>query len=165
MSLIEIPLPYYALQPHASSPSNPGPSSIASRGRTLRSSEFNRSGLVVDSIAAHRYARLDSEQRSAGYKRRKAWKFALEKLVFTSQEIAAIHTPLRRRIYRASLEAHIEQLHEQLPSDFLTPVEFLPCCEFNDRIPRSMLAGLQHDAQEIKLILLELEGAVSCPPS
>ena len=42
------------------------------------------------------------------------WNHALEKSLFTPEEIAALGAPNRRAIYTASLENHVEALHVQL---------------------------------------------------
>ncbi|KIK94919.1 hypothetical protein PAXRUDRAFT_827531 [Paxillus rubicundulus Ve08.2h10] len=68
--------------------------------------------------------------------------------------------PHRRTIYIASLEAHIDRLHNQLLSIGLYPIPFdrlEPYRGLNSKTAKSMVAGLQHDATHIKLKLLELE--------
>ena len=52
------------------------------------------------------------------------WNHALEKSLFTPDELANLGAPLRRGIYIASLDAHIDQLHQQLLSLQLYPVPF-----------------------------------------
>lgn len=97
--------------------------------------------LVVRGSFPHPYARLYIKKQVAG-KRRKMWNHALEKLVFTPQEMyaasprpqtrltsalshrATMGAPHRRTIYTASLEAHIDRLHEQLLGYSLAPVPF-----------------------------------------
>lgn len=92
--------------------------------------------------------------------------------------------PTRRTIYTATLEAHIDRLHEQLLEYSLAPVpleklepyrglnaktckvrltSFL--CLAHRLTPRSqsMVSGLHHDAVEIKLKILEIDRAVSPP--
>ncbi|KAG6850496.1 hypothetical protein H0H93_012497 [Arthromyces matolae] len=61
---------------------------------------------------AHPYARLYAKKDEV--KRRKIWNHALEKSLFTPFEISTIGAPQRRTIYIASLEAHIDKLHDQL---------------------------------------------------
>ena len=100
-------------------------------------------GLVVRGTIAHPYARLYSKKQGAG-KRRKMWNHALEKMLFTPQEMyvtlrslwfdcikhllfapsSTMGAPHRRTIYTASLEAHVDRLHEQLLSISLFPVPF-----------------------------------------
>ncbi|RPD72392.1 hypothetical protein L226DRAFT_439622, partial [Lentinus tigrinus ALCF2SS1-7] len=107
---------------------------------------------------AHPYARLYRKQRNPE-RRRKMWIHALEKFVFTPHEITTIGAPHRRTIYIASLEAHIDQLHEQLLSYALVPVPFeklVPYRGLNHKTAKSMVSGLHHDAAEIKLKLLEI---------
>lgn len=68
--------------------------------------------------------------------------------------------PHRRTIYIASLEAHIDRLHNQLLSMQLYPIPFdrlEPYRGLNSKTAKSMVAGLQHDATQSKLKLLELE--------
>lgn len=131
----------------SSSPSDAGSSSIApSRRDARRLSEPSclAEGIVVKGPITHPYARLYSKKHSAG-KRRKMWNHTLEKLVFTPQEMyvcaphptlllltslppptpsATMGAPHRRTIYLASLEAHIDRLHEQLLGYSLAPVPF-----------------------------------------
>ncbi|RDX52083.1 hypothetical protein OH76DRAFT_1401000 [Lentinus brumalis] len=168
----ETPLPHYSQEafmlppysPASSSPSTAGSSSVApSRRDARRLSEpaCLAEGLVVKGPITHPYARLYSKKHSAG-KRRKMWNHTLEKLVFTPQEIATMGAPHRRTIYLASLEAHIDRLHEQLLGYSLAPVPFEqlePYRGLNAKTAKSMVSGLQHDAGEIKLKILELERA------
>lgn len=50
------------------------------------------------------------------------WNHALEKSVFTPEEIATLGAQARRTMYTASLEAHVDKLHEQLRAIGLTPI-------------------------------------------
>ncbi|KAI0778539.1 hypothetical protein BD413DRAFT_466061 [Trametes elegans] len=120
-------------------------------------------GLVVRGSIAHPYARLYNKKHGAG-KRRKMWNHALEKMLFTPQEISTMGAPHRRTIYTASLEAHVDRLHEQLLGLALFPVPFEklePYRGLNSKTAKSMVSGLHHDASELKLKILELERAVS----
>ena len=54
-------------------------------------------------------------------KRRKMWVHTLEKNVFTADEISSLTAPARRTIYTASLEAHIDKLHNDLSRAGLFP--------------------------------------------
>ncbi|KAI0800913.1 hypothetical protein C8Q74DRAFT_1192301 [Fomes fomentarius] len=121
-------------------------------------------GLVVRGPITHPYARIYNKKHVAG-KRRKMWNHTLEKLVFTPQEISTMGAPHRRTIYTASLEAHIDRLHDQLLSCSLAPVPFEklePYRGLNAKTAKSMVSGLHHDAVELKLKILEIERAVSC---
>ncbi|KAF8560415.1 hypothetical protein BDR04DRAFT_994622, partial [Suillus decipiens] len=60
----------------------------------------------------HPYARLYAKKD--GSKRRKIWNHVLEKQLFSPQELSTMGAPHRRTIYIASLEAHIDRLHNQL---------------------------------------------------
>ncbi|KAH9937121.1 uncharacterized protein B0H18DRAFT_867788, partial [Fomitopsis serialis] len=114
---------------------------------------------------AHPYARLYT--RKEGAKRRKMWNHALEKSVFTPQEISTMGAPHRRTIYTASLEAHIDRLHTQLLNYALFPVPFekLECFRgLNTKTAKSMVAGLHRDMAELRMKRLELERAVSLLP-
>lgn len=87
---------------------------------------------------AHPYARLYAKKD--GSKRRKIWNHVLEKQLFSPQELSVlIHlmlltinfgfrstmgAPHRRTIYIASLEAHIDRLHNQLLGIGLYPIPF-----------------------------------------
>lgn len=83
----------YSFPPTSSSgetPSGAGPSSgEQSRRQARRLSEpacLDGSGLVVRGQIAHPYARLYSKKNGAG-KRRKMWNHALEKMLFSPQEM------------------------------------------------------------------------------
>ncbi|KAA1468228.1 hypothetical protein DENSPDRAFT_383194 [Dentipellis sp. KUC8613] len=108
----------------------------------------------------HPYARLASKKD--GSKRRKIWNHALEKSIFTSQELSTMGAPSRRTIYIATLEAHIDQLHAQLYDMNFYPVplkKLEPFTGLNCKTAKSMVAGLHHDASQIKMKLLEIERA------
>ncbi|KAI0375358.1 hypothetical protein BV20DRAFT_1048510 [Pilatotrama ljubarskyi] len=145
-------------------PTTPLPSTAPSRREARRRSIASSSadeGLVVRGSIAHPYARLYSKKHGAG-KRRKMWNHALEKMLFTPQEISTMGAPHRRTIYTASLEAHVDRLHEQLLSLSLFPVPFdklEPYRGLNSKTAKSMVSGLHHDASELKLKILELERA------
>jgi len=109
---------------------------------------------------AHPYARLYT--RREGTKRRKMWNHALEKAIFTPQEISTMGAPHRRKIYTASLEAHVDRLHAQLLSYALFPVPFEKLERFrglNSRTAKSMVAGLHRDMCDLKMKRLELDRA------
>ncbi|OCH95787.1 hypothetical protein OBBRIDRAFT_702585, partial [Obba rivulosa] len=109
----------------------------------------------------HPYARLYTKRD--GTKRRKMWNHALEKALFTPQEISTMGAPHRRTIYTASLEAHVDRLHQQLLEYALFPVPFEklePFRGLNSKTAKSMVAGLWRDAAEMKIKLLELERSV-----
>jgi hypothetical protein len=143
---------------------------------------------------AHPYARLYAKKD--GSKRRKIWNHVLEKQLFSPQELCVLShlisltinfafrstmgAPHRRTIYIASLEAHIDRLHNQLLGIGLYPIPFQrlePYRGLNSKtakvsiqflfpfepliyLLKSMVAGLQHDATHTKLKLLELERSV-----
>ncbi len=140
-------LPSYPSSSTSASP-GAGPSSVApSRREARRCSEpaIMNDGLVVRGPITHPYARIYNKKHVAG-KRRKMWNHTLEKLVFTPQEMyvhssiprpvrimtfrfplshrSTMGAPHRRTIYTASLEAHIDRLHDQLLSCSLAPVPF-----------------------------------------
>ncbi|KAN0100679.1 hypothetical protein V8E55_000663 [Tylopilus felleus] len=107
---------------------------------------------------AHPYARLYAKKD--GSKRRKIWNHVLEKQLFSPQELSTMGAPHRRTIYIASLEAHIDRLHNQLLGIGLYPIPFErlePYRGLNSKTAKSMVAGLQHDATVLKVKLLELE--------
>lgn len=107
---------------------------------------------------AHPYARLYAKKDNT--KRRKIWNHVLEKQLFSPQELSTMGAPHRRTIYTASLEAHIDRLHNQLLSIGLYPIPFdrlEPYRGLNTKTAKSMVSGLQHDATQSKLKLLELE--------
>lgn len=106
----------------------------------------------------HPYARLHAKKDSS--KRRKIWNHVLEKQLFSPQELSTMGAPHRRTIYIASLEAHIDRLHNHLLGFGLYPVPFSrlePYRGLNSKTAKSMVSGLQHDATQSKLKLLELD--------
>ncbi|KAH9944082.1 uncharacterized protein BXZ73DRAFT_6293, partial [Epithele typhae] len=110
------------------------------------------------------YARLHLKKQGTG-KRRKMWNHALEKSLFSPQEISSMGAPHRRTIYAASLEAHIDRLHEQLNQcgdsfQAASGAELRPYHGLNAKTAKSMVSGLHHDWQDIKMMLLELDRAV-----
>ncbi|GBE89225.1 hypothetical protein SCP_1502330 [Sparassis crispa] len=105
-------------------------------------------------------ARTITSRKHEGSKRRKVWSHALEKALFTPEEICTMGAPHRRTIYTASLEAHIDRLHHQLLDYSLFPIPFEKLESFrglDSRTAKSMIAGLQHDASELWLKHLELQ--------
>ncbi|KJA29165.1 hypothetical protein HYPSUDRAFT_93392, partial [Hypholoma sublateritium FD-334 SS-4] len=109
---------------------------------------------------AHPYARLFAKKDEV--KRRKIWNHALEKSIFDPTQLSSIGAPQRRKIYTASLEAHIDRLHAQLLDLGWWPVAFETLDPFkglNSKTAKSMVSGLQHDASVSKLKLLEMERA------
>ncbi|KAG6336936.1 hypothetical protein ID866_2130 [Astraeus odoratus] len=144
----------------------------SSRHSSISSSGFPDSGIDLPLTAplenpsraatritiAHPYARLYAKKD--GSKRRKIWNHVLEKQLFSPQELSTMGAPHRRTIYMASLEAHIDRLHNQLLSIGLYPIPFQrlePYRGLNSKTAKSMVAGLQYDATQSKLKLLELE--------
>lgn len=109
----------------SSSPSSAATGAHAPR-RLTHSSSLDSSWSSASSSRAplaHPYARIYAKKAEApSVKRRKMWNHALEKSVFTPEEIATLGAPNRRAIYTASLEYHIDQLHNQLLSLGLYPV-------------------------------------------
>jgi hypothetical protein len=70
----------------------------------------------------------------------------------------------RRPTYVASLEAHIDGLHAQLIGLGLYPVPYAQLGPFKGlhaTAARSIIAGLQHDGEELRAKLGEVERAVS----
>ncbi|KAM5533106.1 hypothetical protein V8D89_013249 [Ganoderma adspersum] len=159
------PYTFPPTSPPGGSSSGSGPSSDAqSRRQARRLSEpacLDGSGLVLRGQFAHPYARLYSKKNGAG-KRRKMWNHALEKMLFSPQEISNMGAPHRRTIYTASLEAHVDRLHDQLASYSLAPVppeKLEPYRGLNAKTAKSMVSGLHHDGTELKLKILEIERA------
>ncbi|PSR76256.1 hypothetical protein PHLCEN_2v8573 [Hermanssonia centrifuga] len=112
---------------------------------------------------SHPYTRIYAKRNSPPSKRRKMWNHALEKSLFTPDELANVSAPLRRTMYISSLEAHVDELHAQLLSLELYPVPFEklePYHGMNSKTAKSMVAGLYKDAAEMKTKLLELKRSV-----
>ncbi|KAF9015232.1 hypothetical protein BDQ17DRAFT_1340706 [Cyathus striatus] len=169
--------PFPTQQPtHYSSPFDPPPHAwLSPSSQQLRSSSstptrdsYRRPSSVTRSSSKpdpkiniiHPYARLFAKKDDV--KRRKIWNHALEKSLFSPYELSTVGAPQRRRIYISSLEAHIDQLHNQLLGMGYWPVQFSalePFKGLNSKTAKSMVAGLQYDASIAKLKLLELERA------
>ena len=66
----------------------------------------------------------EDDKKSTAPKRRKMWVHALEKSLFTPEELATLGAPVRRTMYTRSLEANIDALHTQLLNIGLFPVPF-----------------------------------------
>ncbi|CAL1695394.1 unnamed protein product [Somion occarium] len=111
----------------------------------------------------HPYARLQAKNDASGStKRRKMWNHALEKSIFTPQELSNMSAPNRRTIYTATLENHVEQLHQQLLDAQLYPIPIEELEQYrglNSKTAKSMVAGLQKDYSDLQLKKLELERA------
>ncbi|KAI0713810.1 hypothetical protein C8Q76DRAFT_590384, partial [Earliella scabrosa] len=108
------------------------------------------------------YVRVNS-RRGDTERRRKMWNHALEKRIFTSDELLNMTAPARRTIYKASVEAHIDQLHEQLQQSGISPVclNTLEAYQgLNSKLARSMIAGLQHDIANVRFEILQLDQQV-----
>lgn len=79
---------------------------------------------------------------------RQLWNHVYEKHVFSEQELLLLKAPERRKVYVASLESHINRLHEQLKTMGIWPVPFEKLDEYyglNSKIAKSMVTGLQQD--------------------
>ncbi|KIP12442.1 hypothetical protein PHLGIDRAFT_38524, partial [Phlebiopsis gigantea 11061_1 CR5-6] len=112
---------------------------------------------------AHPYARIYAKKAAApSAKRRKMWNHALEKSLFTPEEIANMGAPNRRAIYTASLEHHIDRLHAQMLVLGIYPVPLKALDQYrgmNSKTAKSMVAGLHKDACDLKTQRMELERA------
>ncbi|KAI0094732.1 hypothetical protein BDY19DRAFT_914273 [Irpex rosettiformis] len=97
-------------------------------------------------------------------KRRKMWVHTLEKNVFSTDEIASLTAPARRTIYTASLESHIDKLHNELlrigrfPA---SPEQLEPYHGLNSKTAKSMAAGLHSDIVVMRTRLASMRRAVS----
>ncbi|KJA23245.1 hypothetical protein HYPSUDRAFT_137961, partial [Hypholoma sublateritium FD-334 SS-4] len=74
----------------------------------------------------HPYARLFAKKDNS-VKHRRVWNHALEKSIFDPIQLTSMGAPQRRKIYTASLEAHIDCLHGKLLEyvKFFSPFEQL----------------------------------------
>lgn len=98
-------------------------SSISSMSSTsTESTSYTAPSTSARSTLAHPYARIYAKKADPAVKRRRMWNHALEKSVFTPEEIATLGAQARRTMYTASLEAHVDKLHEQLRAIGLTPI-------------------------------------------
>lgn len=119
----EVPAPTTRVRTRA----RPTPKALSptSSTSTIEDSSSEGSASPASSRAlAHPYARIYAKRDSPPTKRRKMWNHALEKSLFTADELANLRAPLRRTVYIASLEAHIDGLHNQLLELQLYPVPF-----------------------------------------
>jgi len=110
----------------------------------------------------HPYARLEAKksEQQKGLKRRKVWDHLLEKRIFSAEELSKVKAQDRRRVYIASLEAHVDCMHSQLLANSLYPVPFERLDDMSglhSKTAMAMISGVLHDTQEMKLKLLELE--------
>jgi hypothetical protein len=130
----------------------------------------------------HPYARFYAYREwEAAAKPRRIWSHALESAIFTREELFvllaassreswanAAHSLMvragqRRKVYIASLEAHIDALHAQLIEYGLYPVPFADLAPYkgmSSKIVKGVLVGLQTDAQFIRSKQTEIERAV-----
>ncbi|KAI0705685.1 hypothetical protein C8Q76DRAFT_630371, partial [Earliella scabrosa] len=111
----------------------------------------------------HPYCRI-ARKKPGSARRRKVWGHALEKLIFTPHELFTLGAPERRAIYIGTLEAHIDELHEQLINRELFPVtreQLQVYTGLSSVTAKSMLSTLQHDAVRLRTEVLELQRAVS----
>ncbi|EIN13688.1 hypothetical protein PUNSTDRAFT_79424 [Punctularia strigosozonata HHB-11173 SS5] len=111
----------------------------------------------------HPYARINARKEHGNIsKRRRIWYHELEKHIFTPQEVSGTSAPKRRATYVASLEAHIDKVHNELIRMGLYPVPYnklVPLKGLNSKTAKGMIAGLNADAQQAELKLLELNRA------
>ncbi|KAF8078557.1 hypothetical protein FPV67DRAFT_1663279 [Lyophyllum atratum] len=159
MLYINNPLPAYSHSTPSESYVHPPSYSVLEDSSTLSRTPRHKDPNARLNVA-HPYARLYAKKEEV--KRRKIWNHALEKSLFSPYEISTVGAPQRRKIYIASLEAHIDKLHTQLLDIGFWPVAFdelEPYRGLNSKTAKSMVSGLQHDASVAKLKLLELERA------
>lgn len=124
--------PYYT--PYQEQPQHDQPTYVSRREPTpwLNKSRITKRPTHPKKVEiAHPYARLYSKEKET--KRRKIWNHALEKSIFTPLEMygeqlsystiifqtkryyrSTVSAPQRRKVYIASLEAHVDRLHAQL---------------------------------------------------
>lgn len=127
-----------------------------------KSSGVIRQKRNIDSIKSgtYPYTRPEAKKDVDGVKRRKVWDHILERRLFTPEELNKMKAQDRRKVYVSSLEAHVDTLHAQLLERKLYPVSF-------ERLERihgvrsktvvSMIGGIGHDVQKIKIRLEELQ--------
>ncbi|KAI0708380.1 hypothetical protein C8Q76DRAFT_626734, partial [Earliella scabrosa] len=111
----------------------------------------------------HPYYRVHRKKSTDSGGQRKLWSHALEKLVFTPDELFTLGAPHRRIIYTAALEAHIDELHEELIHRHLFPVtseQLQAYSGLSSVLVKSMLSGLQYDAVQLRVQILQLQRAV-----
>ncbi|EIW77179.1 hypothetical protein CONPUDRAFT_62316 [Coniophora puteana RWD-64-598 SS2] len=112
---------------------------------------------------AHPYARLDA-RKDRSERHRKIWNHVHEKRIFSPEDILSISTPDRRVIYFASLEAHVDRVHNRMLELGYFPVlpkRLEPYSGINDKIVKGMVAGLQYEAYQMSLKIRELDRSVS----
>ncbi|KAI0788588.1 hypothetical protein C8Q75DRAFT_768980 [Abortiporus biennis] len=113
----------------------------------------------------HPYARMYAKQDAGSNgKRRRMWNHALEKMVFKPRELSTLTAPQRRKIYTATLEAHVDRLHKKLDAMGLFPVpadELDRYYGLNSKMVKSMVSGLQKDWTDMNVKMLELDRSIS----
>ncbi|KAF7799039.1 hypothetical protein EIP86_010269 [Pleurotus ostreatoroseus] len=149
------------VRPRAKIQPKPKPLSPASSSEDLSSD--SSSSCLAGRAVSHPYARIYAKRDPTQPKQRKMWNHALEKHIFTPDELANMKAPIRRKIYIASLEAHIDALLSRLytAEKFPIPLDALESYYgLNCKTVKSMVSGLYKDAEEDRVKLLELERAV-----
>ncbi|KZS93094.1 hypothetical protein SISNIDRAFT_466442 [Sistotremastrum niveocremeum HHB9708] len=94
---------------------------------------------------------------------RKPWHHALEREIFTEEEIQNISVNHRRTIYLSSLEKRVEGMHKQLSAAHKYPVpssKLEPWCTLKTKASRMVTAGIQRDLTNMRTEYLELERKV-----
>ncbi|KAF9650486.1 hypothetical protein BDM02DRAFT_3092899 [Thelephora ganbajun] len=143
--------------------SSQGPEEFKSR---LKSSGVIRQKRNIDSLqpGTYPYTRPEAKKDVDGVKRRKVWDHMLERRLFTPEELNKMKAQDRRKVYVSSLEAHVDALHAQLLERKLYPVSFERLEKIHgvrSKTVVSMIGGIGHDVQKIKVRLEELQRDVS----
>ncbi|KAI0723572.1 hypothetical protein C8Q76DRAFT_855800 [Earliella scabrosa] len=126
------------------------------RDPPVTESVHNRAALV------HPYHRIN-KKKADSTRHRRIWSHPLEKLIFAPDELLDMRTPYRRTIYTATLEAHIDELHDQLLRRELFPVtaeQLHAYSGLNSTTTKTMLSGLQYDAVQLRVEIIELQRAI-----
>ncbi|KAF9785512.1 hypothetical protein BJ322DRAFT_1063544 [Thelephora terrestris] len=116
----------------------------------------------VDSLPSgtYPYTRPEAKKDVDGVKRRKVWDHMFERRLFSPEELNKMKAQERRKVYVSSLEAHVDALHAQLLESKLYPVSLERLEKIHgvrSKTVVSMIGGIGHDVQKIKIRLEELQ--------
>ncbi|KAI0755745.1 hypothetical protein C8Q74DRAFT_321082 [Fomes fomentarius] len=92
--------------------------------------------------------------------RRVPWVHAMEKDIFSPDELMTMSRRERREIYTASLESHADQLIDQLRQASVEVVSGQDVAAYrgiNRKTLKSLAAGMHHDAVNITLEIVQLQ--------
>ncbi|KAJ3927022.1 MAG: hypothetical protein NXY57DRAFT_664799 [Lentinula lateritia] len=108
----------------------------------------------------HPYAHSSAKNKE--YKRRRQWHHVFDRSLFNALEFSNTSARLRRTIYLASLEAHVDGLHAQLSSlgyPLVSPEPMEAHKDLHGKTAKKLIVRLQYNTSRTTLRLLELQRA------